>query len=302
VDASSVNLEVAGSGKQVALRGPSGSLYPHAVALEHRLDFRTWQLTAGSPARLADGSIRMRGRQFALAVDLHGAQRRPLRSLPAIGRVTSLCRGCATRVAAVQAAAAHDLRLDALLGLGRAMTKPGQSLQNAALALGSSARTLACPPNRAAGTLFRPGLAARRTPLWQSVSALIGLGNGLTPSGDDFLCGFVAAVRTRCLAAAQGSGLLEALRAAVEGNLGATGDISASLLRWAILDHWPEPLLDLADAIAVDRHAQALRAVDDLCGLGHASGADMATGFLFGLHALPERAQVAPGGAALGHG
>jgi hypothetical protein len=205
-------------------------------------------------------------------------------------------------VAAIQTAAAHDLRLDALLGSGRAMTKSGQSLQNAALALGSSARTLACLPNRAVGTPFRPGFATRRPPLWQSVSALVGLGNGLTPSGDDFLCGFLAAARTRCLAAAQGSGLLETLCAAVEGNFGATGDISASLLRWAILDHWPEPLLDLADAIAVDRRAQAFRAVDDLCRFGHASGADMASGFLFGLYALPERAQVASDGAALGRG
>jgi hypothetical protein len=296
VFASTVNLDVVGSGKQVALRGPSGSLYPHAVALEWPLDFRNWQLTAGSPAQLADGSLRMRGRQFALAVDLNGAHRRPLRSLPAIGRLTSLCRACSARVAAIQAAAAHDLRLDALLGLGRAMTKPGQSLQKAALALGSSARTLGCLPNCAVGMPFRPGSAAR-LPLWQSVSALVGLGNGLTPAGDDFLCGFLAAARTRCLAAAQGSGLLETLCAAVEGNLAATGEVSASLLKWAILDHWPEPLLDLADAIAVDRWVEALRAVDDLCRFGHASGADMASGFLFGLYVLSERAQVALDGA-----
>jgi hypothetical protein len=100
----------------------------------------------------------------------------------------------------------------------------------------------------------------------------------------------MSAVRARfCGEPHAGGELLGALCLAVEENLGSTGEISASLVRSMIQGHWPEPLLDLADAIAADRESEALRALEDLCRLGHSSGTDIATGFLFGLEALPDR-------------
>jgi hypothetical protein len=117
--------------------------------------------------------------------------------------------------------------------------------------------------------------------LFRAVASLVGMGAGLTPSGDDFLSGFMAALRV--------SGrhtLLSALGEAVEVNIDATSEISASLLRCAVAGHWPRPLADLADALAAENGPEALRALDRLCGLGHSSGADLATGFLFGLAVL----------------
>jgi hypothetical protein len=114
-----------------------------------------------------------------------------------------------------------------------------------------------------------------------AVSSLVGAGQGLTPSGDDFLSGFMAALRTLGSPA-----LASALGQAIETNLAATGEISASLLHCAVEGFWPEPLLDLADALAAENEPAALRALEGLLGLGHSSGADMASGFLFGLASL----------------
>lgn len=286
VFASSVNLDVSGSGRLVALTGPSGRVYPHAVVLERPVDFRTWPLERGSPARLSEDVIRMDGPGTTVAVDLNGALRALPRSLPPVDRFTHVCRTCATRLAEVQTARQCDLRLDAVRDPGRRVPKEGETIRQAALALGASARALAradepgaCPDPRAA-------LADIRS----SVSSLVGLGAGLTPSGDDLLAGFVSAVRARfCGEPDAGRELLGALCLAIEENLGSTGEISASLLRSMIQGHGPEPLLDLADAIAADRESEALQALEDLCYLGHSSGADIATGFLFGLETLPER-------------
>lgn len=286
VFASSVNLEVGESGRLVALTGPSGRVYPHAVVLERPVDFRTWRLATGSSVRLVEGFVRMDGQGITVAVDLNRALRGFPRSLPPIVRFTNICHTCAARLAELQAREQFDLRLDALRDPGRPVPKEGEALRQAALALGASVRTLACADEPG----FCPDSRARLADIRSSVSSLVGLGTGLTPSGDDLLCGFISAVRARfCGEPHSGGELLGSLRLAVEENLGSTGEISASLLRSMIQGHWPEPLLDLADAIAADRESEALHALEDLCRLGHSSGADIATGFLFGLETLPDR-------------
>jgi hypothetical protein len=108
----------------------------------------------------------------------------------------------------------------------------------------------------------------------------MGLGVGLTPSGDDFLCGFMAAAR------ACSPELIPVLAAATEAGLHRTSRISGSLIRCAARGFWPAPLVNLAEALAGDRVPDALVALGDLGRLGHSSGADLATGFLFGLETL----------------
>jgi hypothetical protein len=250
------------------------------------MDFRTWRLAPGGSARLAEGLLWMDGRGITVAVDLNCARRGLPRSLPPIVRFTDVCHTCATRLAEIQAGRQFDLRLDALRDPGRPVPKEGETLRQAALALGASARALACAGEPGFCPDARAGLADIRS----SVSSLVGLGAGLTPSGDDLLCGFISAVRARfCGEPHAGDELLEALCLSVEESLGSTGEISASLVRFMIQGHWPEPLLELADAIAAGREYDALQALEDLCRLGHSSGADIATGFLFGLEALPDR-------------
>ena len=262
---SALNLEVEGSRVLVALTGPSGVSYPHAVALDHPVLFPSLCFEPGDPGLLYADSIRLQGRSTSLAVALGQARRPAARVLPAITTPGGAWQASADRLECFQSRFSCALRLKALFDAAESMTPVGTALRRSALALGAAAHAVT-----------RPTAALRH-----AVSCLVGMGPGLTPSGDDFLCGFIAASQ------ASGSpALVSALGQAVELSLAATGEISASLLRCALAGQWPQPLADLADALAAESCRDALNALDMLCGLGHSSGADIATGFLFGVTAL----------------
>ena len=288
VFASALNLEAVGTGRHVVLTGPAGRLYPSAVSLDSPVDFRAWRLLPGSHAWLVEGSICMQSQQFVV-LDLNDARRRLSRALPTIDAFTKVCSACARRLAAIQARQRHELTIDALLRGGPPLSPLAAVLRQRTLALSAATRAFARSPEPRTATPRRCGNGAQRRAIEECVSGLVGLGPGLTPSGDDFLSGFVAAIRARRLEGTRGGALQKAICAAVKKNLGWTSDVSAALLRCMLLDHWPDPLLDLAEAIAADREPDALQALEDLCRLGHSSGADIATGFLFGLKAVPRR-------------
>jgi Protein of unknown function (DUF2877) len=291
VFSSTVNLEAEGGQRFISLCGPRGGSFPHAVVLERPQDFTTWRLAIGMPARLAAGSLELPVEGRTVVVDLKQAKPWPWRTLPAIPRLGKAHRACTTRLAETQYDATCDLRIDWLWRAGGATTALAERLCNVALALGTAARAtplLALSPSRR---------CVWGTPLEEAVAALMGLGAGLTPSGDDFLCGFMAAARVadpRSLDASlehgrHGGGypaLVDALNDAAENNVWRTGTISAFLVRCAIEGFWPTPLVDLAEALSREHEAEALLALDELCGLGHSSGSDIATGLLFGLESL----------------
>jgi len=286
-----VNLSVAGARILVALTGPRGAVYPHAVVLDQAVldqgavPFR--HVAAGDRGRLSADTIRLEGRCGHLTVALGTASWPAARVLPVITRRGNAWRAAARRLADFQVRAGCDLRLDSLVEGEEASTAMGTALRQAVLTLGRAARSA-------------PGTALER-----AVASLVGMGTGLTPSGDDFLSGFLAAARASdaaCPSAVArtsdafresdaaptsgGKALVRALAAAVDANSAATGEISASLLNGAIHGYWPRPLVDLADALAEEDERGASAAVHELCGLGHSSGADIATGFLFGLAIL----------------
>ena len=259
---SAVNLEAVGTGAFLTLCGPKGVLHPHAVALE-AAPSQAWQLVPGSPALSAPGSLQLQGQEGPLALALEQALRpaaRPLALIPYLGRAYQTCR---TRLEE-RGALAGDF---GLAGLWRTPPPGSQAapLNRAALDLGTAAQAWGGDD-----TTHR---------LKQAVAALVGLGPGLTPAGDDFLCGFLAA--SRC--APVDPALPEALSAGMANNLKRTGSISAYLLRLAIEGFWPGPLLDLAEALAGDDSAAAAEALAGLCGIGFSSGRDLATGLCFGL-------------------
>ncbi len=269
---STMNLEVRGSDTLVALTGPAGVSYAHAVVLDRDEDFRAWPHPVGSAGCIDGSFIRLHDRGNRRVVDLCRARRRPARVLPVVVGLGGAGRACVTGLSGFQADRGCDLLLRGLVSgaaaapgaTAAAATPMGEALRRSAAALG----TAACGDGA-------PAEAVRR-----AVLSLVGQGTGLTPSGDDFLCGFLAAAR--CAAPL----LAATLSAAIEVSIRSTGDISASLLRGALRGHWPVPLADLADALAADHAFDARRALGDLCGLGHSSGADIATGFLYGLHVL----------------
>lgn len=286
---STLNLEVAATGWLVALGGPTSQVYPHSVALEWPVDFRAWNLAVGDPAGLLDGSIWIQGQAGRVVVDLSQAQRPAVRGLPTILRLRGAHRACVARLWEIQTAAGYDLSIDALWREEQATTALGAGLRSAALALGVAVQVFARTPGvgfAAEGGSGRGG-GEPSALLSQAVTALVGLGGGLTPSGDDFLCGFMAAVRACDPGLVEDRDeLINGLNEEAERNLQRTTQISAFLIRCAAQNFWPLPVMDLAEALAGDFEPAALKALEELCGLGHSSGSDLATGFLFGLECL----------------
>lgn len=147
-------------------------------------------------------------------------------------------------------------------------------------------RPLAFPLEAAAGrahALARactdddPGRAA------EAARALLGLGPGLTPSGDDLVGGafFARALLARAGAvdAAAWCGAAEAVRAAAAR---LTHPIGAALLGDLLAGEGWAPLHDLAAALAADDGSGALDAARRLTRLGHSSGWDLLAGFVAG--------------------
>ncbi|WP_168404611.1 DUF2877 domain-containing protein [Arthrobacter silvisoli] len=116
---------------------------------------------------------------------------------------------------------------------------------------------------------------------------LLGLGSGLTPAGDDFLCGLalLAAQPGSRLGAARG-----ALAAVVAQHADRTTLLSWTTLREAVDGRVRESLLELLnqlfrrraeDPAGLARHLRA--PVDRALGIGHTSGTDILSGLLAGL-------------------
>ena len=110
----------------------------------------------------------------------------------------------------------------------------------------------------------------------RSLLSLLGLGIGLTPSGDDFLCGFLAGL---AWAGAWEHPLCISLRRGISLHLSDTNVISAAFLRCAADGNFSVPLLQFLSAV---HHPAALaRAAEALAQVGHSSGMDSLAGLHF---------------------
>ena len=193
----------------------------------------------------------------------------PRRALPYIDPRDEAVLGawnvCAVHLDERQAAAGTDLRLAALRGECPAPTPLGRRLAAAAGELGDAIR--------------RRNLAEADG----AASRLLGLGTGLTPAGDDFLCGLVAACR--CVEPPGGPDrrFTAAWGQALSTRLEATTAISATFLECAINGCFAGAVTTLIEAMADGSATAAREALDHLCARGHSSGMDTATGLLFGL-------------------
>ena len=115
--------------------------------------------------------------------------------------------------------------------------------------------------------------------------SLAGFGPGLTPAGDDFLCGWLAGQRSRAADDLSLDDFLDAWgRSAfgTDGLAGRTNDISAAFLADAVEGRFGAALVAFADAAIGTAAGDAIEhAVAVLGSLGHSSGTDAAAGFLF---------------------
>ncbi len=239
---------------------------PRNIRLASVEDFASLGLAAGDGGLFNVEEIVLkrstgRGR---LRVDCAAARRLVAQPAPPLRGDGERWRDGVAQLEALQERAATDLRIAPLLAGARPLGAMAERLTQAALDLGRGAR---------AGRLDAMRGAAAR---------LVGLGAGLTPAGDDFLCGFFAAGWCRRAAGLAPTPLLTAFAEAVREFLGGTTEISAGFLRDALAGRVSRRLAALAEACSGAPGGDLGGAILRLAAFGHSSGLDAATGFFYG--------------------
>lgn len=114
--------------------------------------------------------------------------------------------------------------------------------------------------------------------------ALVGLGGGLTPAGDDFLTGLLAV-----LWACGGERSVEWLALRLRKRLSETPVLSRAFLERAVEGAFSQPVIELFIALAQGAQGTLVQAVSRLCAIGHTSGCDLLGGILYGLIRFPDK-------------
>jgi len=122
------------------------------------------------------------------------------------------------------------------------------------------------------------------------VRALVGHGQGLTPTGDDVLCGVLLAVRS----AATADGWEDSLRLHIARRWAATTSLSAMLLRDAADGYAVPDVARLVDHLfGAASDPASLGLIARVLDIGHTSGADLLAGVLGAGDALNDSAASA---------
>ncbi len=118
------------------------------------------------------------------------------------------------------------------------------------------------------------------------LKALIGLGPGLTPSGDDLLIGYLAGLWCKIQDKDERMKFISSLGKTIIRLSSETNDISRTYLYHAAQGQVSSHLADLAEAISRGRDPEHLAKISEAAfEVGHTSGVDTVTGLLVGLAA-----------------
>lgn len=181
----------------------------------------------------------------------------------------------------------HPTSLPADLAARLARTAPsgGEALSSAMGMPSSEPRTRAAEDLFDAATLsglgtFQAGGGARE------LASLVGLGRGLTPSGDDVVVGVLAGLDLARRASRVAGPLRAELASGLAGDIASrTSRLSAQMLSAAALGFYAEPVLDVLDALSgeTDEPDGLERAAARLVAMGHRSGEDTLRGIVAAL-------------------
>ncbi len=242
---------------------------PHGIACEVPDSFAfNSEIRPGTKVSVRDGELTLE--QTALVVDLSRAVR--WSGAPSQHAVDPTSRATRNSLAMIWRMLQDSSRSRGLFACWSLPNETASPLHAALLR-----RLAVCLPLLARGTVARDA-----TTIVKALSAMIGLGIGLTPSGDDFIVGYLAALWSQSSRDATLPPLLGLLRAPLESMIAKTGAISRQLILDASAGQFSEPLVDLVRAIADgDDERVAITAARALR-IGHSSGADALLGLLLG--------------------
>lgn len=116
-----------------------------------------------------------------------------------------------------------------------------------------------------------------------AAQTMIGLGPGVTPTGDDILIGYLAGLWSTVGEDKERLALIELFGKALLQLADQTNEISCTYLYHAIHGQFSSSLINLLNAIDAGDEKQILIATKDALRVGHSSGMDSVTGLLIGL-------------------
>ncbi|OIQ11098.1 hypothetical protein MOOTH_19700 [Moorella thermoacetica] len=116
-----------------------------------------------------------------------------------------------------------------------------------------------------------------------AVKTLLGLGPGLTPSGDDLLVGYMSGLDLISTISSRAREIKKMMQSNVLSSLARTNEISQTHFRWACRGYYMEPLTALLKAIAGGDPEAVGNNMKELLARGASSGTDTAIGLLLAL-------------------
>jgi Protein of unknown function (DUF2877) len=255
------NIETAGGGLVTLLASSKGNS-AHGIRLAHAVAPLDARLFAGQKVVIEQALLCVP--DAAVRIDLSGAS--VWRGEIAAVHVDASARALSqVRSTLCERAGVHGFA--AVLFAAR----PADS----AIGLALQARLSSALPALAQATASQDSAAVAGT-----AAQLVGLGPGLTPSGDDFLTGYLAALRSRGRAECGIAALLKGLDICLTPLFPRTNAISRQMLRDAVQGRFAEHLVELVNAVA---HARdVVGATVRVLETGYSSGADTVCGLLFG--------------------
>ncbi len=169
-----------------------------------------------------------------------------------------------------------------VLVTGRIVDVRAPRVDAARIPTASPAAAMGTPRSRGAGLVRALASSGAIPPAVtaDTVADLVGRGEGLTPLGDDVLCGWLVAHRAAGVAT-------PAVDDAVRRALPRTTTLSATLLACALAGECAGLVSDYLRALGTPRRSEARAALESL---GHSSGAGLAHGVDLALESLAGRA------------
>jgi len=267
---SALNLKGAGQGGLLTLLVASDCDLPQGILIDAPQGFTFEKLAVGTHVACRDGQLRL---DHSITVDLRSARRweANLMSIEADMKHPATANAWRCAWDALNARQAwygtEIVAADLLFG---AVKKESPIFQQASKSMST---ILDC---------------TRRFELSEpsGINGLIGLGMGLTPSGDDLLVGYLAGLWCAARRESKRLYFLSTFCEAVLKLSDRTNDISRTYLYHATRGHVSSRLVDLASAICSGADIQRVRAYSEVAmQVGHTSGMETVTGLLFGLGA-----------------
>lgn len=267
---SAANLRLTKGGKLLTLAGSGEADLPQGIRLDTSADFSFAGLQVGEPATCRAGILRIDS--FSLTVDLRTAHIWKC-NLPALAvdltnpavesAWISVWQALNKRqlLAGAEIVADDLLRLDVTLRAG-VPRKAGEAMQGLIWATQQY-------------DLDAASTAAR---------TLIGLGSGLTPSGDDLLVGYLVGLWCAVRERLDRKQFISDLGRRVIHLSDRTNDISRTYIYHGARGQVSSRLAALAEAISLGESGEPLLSTtENAMRVGHSSGMDAVTGLLFGL-------------------